>query len=456
MTQYVKEINGYKIKDELSIHSYDTVADMVADSKLKKDSHVKTKGYYNINDGGSAEYVIVEGNYTSDGGNHIVLTNGLFAELIINNSINVKQFGAKGDGTTDDSTPIQTAINTGKNIFFPTGNYLISNTLTINGRNNWKFDSSEATITYSGNDYAIEFRTIRNSNLYIGVIRATNGGCISFIGDSSSQYSQYVNVDFNTFISKTNCIYVENKTNCWISEFRINKGRFQSGNNGLYMLQNASAGISHWVFNNIGIEGVNVGFNFNVGEYAEANNHFIDSCEFNECRSGEADILFKNNGKVRKILWLGSHYVTPNQLQLTNEATWWKFIHAERINYVYDGVFYDRSIDVTSNITTENDIGFEGKVRMTDDLAVLNISIYGSSGEVALTQNKLLLSGLPKPKENIYFIAQNYGDNTQQQPRLYINTSGSLFAYWPGGAKLQAQNSPTYINLVYFKGQMDI
>ena len=39
--------------------------------------------------------------------------------------VSVKDFGAKGDGTTNDTNAIQSAVNTGKNIYFPNGTYLI-------------------------------------------------------------------------------------------------------------------------------------------------------------------------------------------------------------------------------------------------------------------------------------------------------------------------------------------
>lgn len=48
--------------------------------------------------------------------------------------INVKSYGAVGDGITDDTTSIQNAINasSGGIVFFPAGDYKISSTLTIN------------------------------------------------------------------------------------------------------------------------------------------------------------------------------------------------------------------------------------------------------------------------------------------------------------------------------------
>src|SRR6516162_9608562 len=50
---------------------------------------------------------------------------------------NVKDFGAAGDGVTDDTNAIQSAANngaaTGKGVFFPPGTYLHYSSLTFNG-----------------------------------------------------------------------------------------------------------------------------------------------------------------------------------------------------------------------------------------------------------------------------------------------------------------------------------
>jgi len=48
-------------------------------------------------------------------------------------SVSVKDFGAVGDGSTDDTTAIQNAINAGSYVYFPPGTYSVSNvTLTSN------------------------------------------------------------------------------------------------------------------------------------------------------------------------------------------------------------------------------------------------------------------------------------------------------------------------------------
>lgn len=91
---------------------------------------VKTLGYYQANDGGQGLYRIREKQETDveDGGSIHVLLNGLVAELIIeNNSVNIKQFGAKGD-KSDETDKFQKAIdylksNNAGNLILPYGNY---------------------------------------------------------------------------------------------------------------------------------------------------------------------------------------------------------------------------------------------------------------------------------------------------------------------------------------------
>lgn len=54
-------------------------------------------------------------------------------------AVNVKDYGAVGDGTTDDTTAIQNAINASPSgqVFFPAGDYKITNTLTLTYTASW-------------------------------------------------------------------------------------------------------------------------------------------------------------------------------------------------------------------------------------------------------------------------------------------------------------------------------
>ena len=105
-----------------AIWGFDTVQDMKNATNLINGSYAKTLGYYEINDGGKATYKIT--NTVTETEYHEELNNGLFATLIIDNdSVNVHQFGAKGDGKTDDSNAINLALSSkAYNISFIKGN----------------------------------------------------------------------------------------------------------------------------------------------------------------------------------------------------------------------------------------------------------------------------------------------------------------------------------------------
>ena len=63
-----------------------------------------------------------------------MLADGSLLTLFSSCIINIKQFGAKGDGVTDDTTAINNAIvehnKTGVPIYIPKGNYIINGLLT--------------------------------------------------------------------------------------------------------------------------------------------------------------------------------------------------------------------------------------------------------------------------------------------------------------------------------------
>ncbi len=80
-------------------------------------------------------------------------------ELISVSPVNVKNFGAKGDGVSDDSASIQQAINSlkeGGTLFFPSGKYAFSQTLVLPSHLRILGDNRISTILlYTGSDKAI-------------------------------------------------------------------------------------------------------------------------------------------------------------------------------------------------------------------------------------------------------------------------------------------------------------
>lgn len=116
--QETKMENFEKALAQEKVYVFDNVHAMKNANNLKAGMYCITKGYYTPNDGGKGEYLIrtKTDSDADDGGSIHELLKDLVAELIIEDSINVKQFGAYGDGEHDDTNVIQKAINYCKKI----------------------------------------------------------------------------------------------------------------------------------------------------------------------------------------------------------------------------------------------------------------------------------------------------------------------------------------------------
>ena len=102
---------------------YNTVADMIADTLLVDGSNAQVLGHAAVNDGGAARYQITD---TVPSGYYETLTNGLYAELILDDVMNIEVFGGKGDDTTDNTSALENALAYCDNIHFSAKTYFFS------------------------------------------------------------------------------------------------------------------------------------------------------------------------------------------------------------------------------------------------------------------------------------------------------------------------------------------
>lgn len=233
-------LNGYTVKDPYALHSYDSVADLKADTKLKAGYHVKTKGYATAGDGGQATYIIVDDNtLIDDGGSIHQLNNGLKAVIDETSEINVKQFGAKGDGVADDTLAIQKAINTNKDVYIPAGTYLVS-TIVLNYTQklrgeNWA-DTVIKSIPDNNQDAIITCvdgaMRVQILDLAVNGNRANNTAEI----DGIHLYKTASGNDPHSYIHNVRC--------------------FQCTGNGIKMTRQLETRISHCVANNNALNGI--------------------------------------------------------------------------------------------------------------------------------------------------------------------------------------------------------
>ncbi len=112
--------------------AFNTLNDLKNATNIVDGSICKTLGFHEYNDKGGAYYKIrnITTDDTIDEMTIIKIENSdiLIAELIPENEMTVKQFGAYGDGIHDDIIAIQRAItyNTFGTVYFGNGTYLIS------------------------------------------------------------------------------------------------------------------------------------------------------------------------------------------------------------------------------------------------------------------------------------------------------------------------------------------
>lgn len=113
----------------------DTIVELKALPKTSN-SYASLLGYYSKGDGGGGYYWFDSSDTTSadNGGTIIVATDGGRWKRVENKILNVKQFGAKGDGATNDRAFFANADALGYDIFVPPGNYVIATSITLVNR----------------------------------------------------------------------------------------------------------------------------------------------------------------------------------------------------------------------------------------------------------------------------------------------------------------------------------
>lgn len=276
-------INSYlQIK---SLITFDTVNDMKNSTNLVNGSFAKTLGFYTLNDGGSSLYKIrnVTNNDVIDNILIISINNNLVAELIYNQSINIKQFGAYGDGIHDDTVSLQKALDfayhltnasnyNSLKVFMPKGKYLISDGLNLTSSSLNGSELSNIMIEGEGqgatviitnfveNENAIflnasskftlknlSFKNISNNNVDVTAIKISGSSMLIDL-ENIFVYNFYVGFDVsicvgsikNCFANSCNCGFKvygtsTNLINCYASQCNIKHSNVDYDGCGYYL-----------------------------------------------------------------------------------------------------------------------------------------------------------------------------------------------------------------------------
>lgn len=173
---------------------FDTVADMKAYQGLIEGDMVITLGYYEVNDGGGAEYNIV-----SESSDYIeTLNNNLKAELILKNSfVNPLQFGAIADGTTDNATLLNSLLTKYNNLNI-TGDFKINSSLILN-------------------DNAI----LIGDNKHHIILPDDSGVCVNIDGNNVLIKDLKIKSTTTDYENNTRCIEITSSLNCVIENCEL-------------------------------------------------------------------------------------------------------------------------------------------------------------------------------------------------------------------------------------------
>jgi hypothetical protein len=207
-----------------AVFGYDNVASMKAATNLVNGSYARTLGYYAKNDGGAGLYKIryITNDDVVDEGSIIEITadpeNRLIAELIVeDNTIDVKQFGAIGDGIADDTLAIQKALTfgIGRIVLISNGIYLISSSLSASGNEITGNAIIKASASFAGNEMLMPHNKVSIE----GIKFDCNNYAICAIGDSDDCSS----IDIN------NCEFTGTKRNVGEGNFAMNSCVYLTG-----------------------------------------------------------------------------------------------------------------------------------------------------------------------------------------------------------------------------------
>lgn len=145
----------------------------------------------------------------------------------------VKDFGAVGDGTTDDTTAINNALASGvASIFFPVGNYAISSQLVV-ASNTTIFGAEGAQVTQTANNTRMFYV---NGCSYVTIDSLILNG--KGINDTAPVTNNSGGVAFGIHITNSNYVRVKN---CSVLKFK-NIGIVEDSSNNIWIEDNMVQG----------------------------------------------------------------------------------------------------------------------------------------------------------------------------------------------------------------------
>lgn len=352
--------------------------------------------------------------------------------------ISVKDFGAVGNGITDDTVAIQKAINTGLPILIPAGTYIINGTLT--GVTNLKLQGQGVGQTILKNtvsNHIINFygpTTYKNINI--------DGITFDINGIDSGIWAEYVT---NFYV--TNCEFLNNQY--WGISVGTQTGTSSAIINSNIVIENCifyNSLLTYepvLIFNSEDVTIRNCNFNnpspancTSIGIYQNINNILVDNCTFKNSISGIYYTISCNNIKI-----FNSHF--DSMIDAISGASL-----SDNGNFGATHV-YGLVID---NCIIENNTGWGAAIGATIGAVVSNTTFIKNNYHALLINQGTTIAPYYTDASNIVVnscIFKNnigFGINFQSLTNVNVNTIISSCMFYDD------QVIPTQINPIGFGG----
>lgn len=214
-------------------------------------------------------------------------------------SVSVKDFGAVGDGVTNDTAAIKAAIATGNDVFFPAGTYLVTDLGAVNNRQTLYSHNRSAKITYtntSGTILEMSCFGSRIENLWFEGT-GTGGSEIVIRYPTTGEVGYYPrhNIITGIRVSSAFTAYEDNGYDNYLQNFYFNDVGY-----GITLNSQANAEVSYG-----SIYGDGTGYLIDVGDQANANVEKVST--------GGSATWVVNVSSIKATLITGCHFETQCQ-----------------------------------------------------------------------------------------------------------------------------------------------
>lgn len=337
--RYENEVHGYAetVNDLVgkTVYTYNTKDDMAADKRVKLNDTLMTCGYAEVNDKNGSFYKVV----STTSAKAIALQNDLYAEPIelsdfIQNYVTPEDFGAVGDGVTDDTSAINKALEH-------------TNVLNMNAKTYLVSADLETTVaimaidkTINGNGATIKIKPVLGE--YYSIIRAKGNTRISnltIIGERDNHIGTSGEWGMGISLCNSNCANIENVTikNCWGDGIYIGSENNDTGENGC-----ANVTITSCIIDNNRRNGISV---INCDKFV------IDGCTISNTHgtNPQSGVDIERNydteiteGIIKNCTFIDNHYSHITQVNSSNDNT------------IEDCIFKCTNENASSDITCES------------------------------------------------------------------------------------------------------